>query len=215
MLSKSEYMMFLKQPACMWLKKHDKTKLPPVDDNTQAMFDAGNLFETYAEQLFPDGVRLGFDSYNEYLSDKSLREENETERVACGQLMLVTTVLLSANVVALGNGDLLKSITSAQKLLVLLGISLLITSIFAGIKYYFVLVHFHLDWANALNKVVDLHSDVDFKTFKEAHTKTDEVLKDLSTLTPKLWMKRQIGLLAAGVSAYLLLWLPYFLTSSS
>jgi hypothetical protein len=67
-LSKSEYMMFLKQPAWMWLKKHDKTKLPPVDDNTQAMFDAGNLFETYAEQLFPDGVRLGFDSYNEYLS---------------------------------------------------------------------------------------------------------------------------------------------------
>lgn len=67
-LSKSEYMMFLKQPAWMWLKKHDKSKLPPVDDNTQAMFDAGNLFETYAEQLFPDGVRLGFDNYNEYLS---------------------------------------------------------------------------------------------------------------------------------------------------
>ena len=67
-LSKSEYMMFLKQPAWMWLKKHEKTKLPPVDDNTQAMFDAGNLFETYAEQLFKGGVRLGFDNYNEYLS---------------------------------------------------------------------------------------------------------------------------------------------------
>jgi len=61
-------MMFLKQPAWLWLKKHDKTKLPPVDDNTQAMFDAGNLFETYAEQLFEGGVRLGFDNYNEYLS---------------------------------------------------------------------------------------------------------------------------------------------------
>lgn len=67
-ISKSEYMMFLKHPAWLWLKKHDKTKLPPVDDNTQAIFDAGNLFESYAEQLFPGGVRLGFDSYDEYLS---------------------------------------------------------------------------------------------------------------------------------------------------
>jgi hypothetical protein len=67
-ISKSEYMMFLKHPAWLWLKKHDKTKLPPVDDNAQAIFDAGNLFESYAEQLFPDGVKIGFNDYNEYLS---------------------------------------------------------------------------------------------------------------------------------------------------
>jgi len=67
-LSKSEYMMFLKQPAWLWLKKHDKAKLPPIDNNQQAIFDAGFLFETYAEQLFPDGVKLGFDNYNEYLT---------------------------------------------------------------------------------------------------------------------------------------------------
>lgn len=58
-ISKSEFMMFLKHPAWLWLKKYDKTQLPLVGDNTQAIFDAGNLFETYAEQLFPDGVRLG------------------------------------------------------------------------------------------------------------------------------------------------------------
>ena len=60
--------MFLKHPAWLWLKKHDKTKLPPVGDNTQAIFDAGNLFETHAEKLFPDGIRLGFDDYDGYLS---------------------------------------------------------------------------------------------------------------------------------------------------
>ncbi len=59
--------MFLKHPAWLWLKKHDKSKLPVIDDNTQAIFDAGNLFETYAEQLFPNGVRLGFRDYDEYL----------------------------------------------------------------------------------------------------------------------------------------------------
>jgi len=67
-LSKSDYMMFLKQPAWLWLKKHDKTKLPPVNDNTQAIFDAGHMFESYAEQLFPNGITLGFKSYEDYLS---------------------------------------------------------------------------------------------------------------------------------------------------
>lgn len=67
-LSKSEYMMFLKHPAWLWLKKHDKSKLPPPDDNLQAMFDAGNAFEGYAEQLFVGGVRLGFNDYQQYLS---------------------------------------------------------------------------------------------------------------------------------------------------
>jgi len=67
-ISKSEYMMFLKHPAWLWLKKHDKDKLPPVDDNTQAIFDAGHMFESYAEQLFPGGVNIGFNNYNEYLS---------------------------------------------------------------------------------------------------------------------------------------------------
>ena len=67
-LSKSEYIMFLKHPAWLWLKKHDKDKLPEPDVNLQAIFDAGIEFEKYAEERFPDGVRLGFENYDEYLS---------------------------------------------------------------------------------------------------------------------------------------------------
>ena len=67
-LSKSEYMMYLKHPAYLWIKKHDKSKIPPVSADLQAMFDAGNEFEQYAEALFPDGIRIGFNDYNEYLS---------------------------------------------------------------------------------------------------------------------------------------------------
>lgn len=67
-LSKSHYLLFLKHPAWLWLKKHDKSKLTPVSENQQAVFDAGNDFETYAEQLFPGGVRIGFDGYDEYLT---------------------------------------------------------------------------------------------------------------------------------------------------
>ena len=68
MLSKSDYMLFLKQPAWLWVKKHDPKKIPPVDENTQAVFDAGHQFEPYAESLFPEGVSLGFSDYDEYLS---------------------------------------------------------------------------------------------------------------------------------------------------
>lgn len=67
-LSKSDYMLFLRHPAWLWLKKHDKDKLPPVDNNTQAIFDNGHLFEAYAEQLFPNGLKIGFSNYNEYLN---------------------------------------------------------------------------------------------------------------------------------------------------
>jgi hypothetical protein len=61
-------MLFLKHPTWLWLKKFEKEKLPPIDDNLQAMFDEGNEFESYAEKLFPEGVRLGFSNYQEYLS---------------------------------------------------------------------------------------------------------------------------------------------------
>jgi len=61
-LSKSDYMLFLKHPAWLWLKKHQKNLLPPIDDNTQAMFDNGHLFEEYAEKIFEGRVlKLGFD----------------------------------------------------------------------------------------------------------------------------------------------------------
>lgn len=59
-------MTYLKQPAWLWLKKHDPKKIPPADEHTQAMFDAGFLFESYAERLFPGAVRLGFEDYSEY-----------------------------------------------------------------------------------------------------------------------------------------------------
>ena len=67
-ISKTEYMMFLKHPAWIWIKKNDPKKIPPFDENTQAILDAGHRFEPYAESLFPEGASLGFDSYEDYLS---------------------------------------------------------------------------------------------------------------------------------------------------
>lgn len=65
-LSKSDYMLFLKHPAWMWLKKHNKAKLPEDDNNDRARLEAGNMFEAHAEHVFPEGFRIGFDNYDEY-----------------------------------------------------------------------------------------------------------------------------------------------------
>ena len=65
-LSKSDFMLFLRHPAWLWLKKHDRDKLPPPDANLQAVFDAGHEFEEYAEKRFPDGITLGFNDFKEY-----------------------------------------------------------------------------------------------------------------------------------------------------
>lgn len=67
-ISKSDYMLYLRHPAWLWVKKHKPSLIPPVDENTQAAFDAGHAFEPYAESLFPEGVALGFSDYDEYLS---------------------------------------------------------------------------------------------------------------------------------------------------
>ncbi len=60
--------MFLNHPAWLWPKKYDKSKLPEIDANLQATFDAGLEFESYAQKRFPKGLRLGFNKYDEYLS---------------------------------------------------------------------------------------------------------------------------------------------------
>jgi len=59
-------MLFLRHPAWLWLKKFDIDKLLPIDENLQAVFDSGYEFENYAEKLFPDAVKLGFNGYDEY-----------------------------------------------------------------------------------------------------------------------------------------------------
>ncbi len=66
-ISKSEYMLYLKHPAWLWIKKHEKRLLPPIDEALQARFDEGNAFEPFVESLYPNLIRLGFNNYSEYL----------------------------------------------------------------------------------------------------------------------------------------------------
>ena len=51
LISKSEYMLYLKHPAWLWIKKHEKRLLPPIDEALQARFDEGHAFEPFVESL--------------------------------------------------------------------------------------------------------------------------------------------------------------------
>lgn len=65
-LSKSDYLLYLRHPAWLWLKKHRKNVLPEPDASLQALFASGHRFEEFAEQRFPNAVKLSFNDYNAY-----------------------------------------------------------------------------------------------------------------------------------------------------
>jgi len=53
---KIRYISFLVHPAYLWLKKFNKQILSPVDEATQDIYNAGNLFESYVKKLFPGAI---------------------------------------------------------------------------------------------------------------------------------------------------------------
>lgn len=63
-LSKSEYMLSLKHPAWLWLKRHKPGVLPEPDPALQARLDQGFVFERQALKLFPGIVHISADGEN-------------------------------------------------------------------------------------------------------------------------------------------------------
>lgn len=59
-------MNYLRHPAWLWLEKNDKSKLPPHDASTLAMFAGGYKFEDVVEKVFPEALKLGWSTFDEY-----------------------------------------------------------------------------------------------------------------------------------------------------
>lgn len=56
LLSKSTYMRGRQCPKALWLHKHRRELIPPVDPARQAVYDTGTEVGLLAQQLFPGGV---------------------------------------------------------------------------------------------------------------------------------------------------------------
>ena len=66
LLSKSTYIKGRQCPKVLWLYKHRRDLLPPVDAAQQAMFDTGKEVGLLAQQLFPGGVDCTPEHYYDF-----------------------------------------------------------------------------------------------------------------------------------------------------
>lgn len=58
MLSKSNFMQFLRCTCELWLAKQRPDLSPPTDPALQRIFDEGNVVDRWAQKLFPDAVNV-------------------------------------------------------------------------------------------------------------------------------------------------------------
>ena len=58
LLSQTRYLAGLQCPKLLWHHCNAEEKLPPIDDQTQALFDQGHEVGLLAQKLFPGGSRV-------------------------------------------------------------------------------------------------------------------------------------------------------------
>jgi hypothetical protein len=146
----------------------------------------------------------------EALRDKSASEANNTERSLSGQLILLTTVLISVNVIALGNDGLLTSLTLDQKLLVITAFILETVAVIAGVYHYFKMESSYNKWADAYHEVTLIFDKREFGTEGELASKVSEAQSDLDIHPPRPALRIQVGCIIASFAAYAVLIVALF-----
>jgi len=58
MITKSNYMQFLRCTCELWVMKQRKDLAPPIDAALQRLFDEGNKVDAFAQKLFPEGISV-------------------------------------------------------------------------------------------------------------------------------------------------------------
>jgi len=71
LLSKSKYLVGLQCPKLLWVHYNAKNRLPPVDEQTQAVFDQGHEVGILAQKLFPGGISVPGDLSIEEVIEQS------------------------------------------------------------------------------------------------------------------------------------------------
>tara|TARA_B100000780_G_scaffold235075_1_gene175590 strand:+ start:220 stop:1695 length:1476 start_codon:yes stop_codon:yes gene_type:complete len=117
LLSKSDYILFLRHPAWLWLKKKDHSKLPKFNPSIKQRMDDGYEFEGYAEQLFPDAKKIRFlDRFEDgtMLSQTSAAWADGARCVSQGQYQSGELACITDILEAEGNGYILTEIKSSN-----------------------------------------------------------------------------------------------------
>jgi hypothetical protein len=137
--------------------------------------------------------------------DKAADDANNTERALAGQLILLTTVLITINVVALNNSDLLNHLTTNQRILILLAFLLEAVSTFAGILQYLSIEASYNKWADAYHKISLIIQKKDFSTSEELAKMVDDTQNNLPIHNSKPWLKMQVASILTSFVVYFVL----------
>lgn len=168
-------------------------------------------------RLPPEDRPLNFNNsdFTDFLRNEAIRVEEKRDKNAdsstqaelhlCNQLMLLSTVLLTGSVVWFGSKDVTRSLTQFQTIALIMMLIFLITSVSAGIKYYFILSNFFGRWALSEEKVSDVYRNREFTTWNEAIKKIKVTRKGLDNSANRFWLFCQITLLSLAVVSLMLL----------
>lgn len=139
-------------------------------------------------------------------SNSNSAEGNETERSLSGQLILLTTVLITVNILVLSNDSIVKHITHLQKVYVFWALVSEAIATFAGIMNYVRLENSYNRWAGVWRNCAEIVKGRKYKTPEELDGKISaEQSRIQDRDRPELWV--QIG--AIGISIILYLFLLY------
>lgn len=136
--------------------------------------------------------------------NRSDSEANSTDRGLSTQLILITTVLITSNIIVFGNKELLTTLTIGQRPLLALGLACLIASLILGISYYQEVKNFHKQWATTRNDIVELISNQQVTTYDGLREKITELTSGLSSHINERLLHWQIGVLIGALGVYLL-----------
>jgi hypothetical protein len=137
--------------------------------------------------------------------DRSSGEANSTERSLSGQLILLTTVLITVNVIALGNGSLLDQLSIDQKILILAVFVLETLSTAYGIRHYFAMENSYNKWADAYHEVTTIIDSKDYSTTQELSEKIKNTQNGLDIHPSRPALNKQVYCILASFVVYLLL----------
>ena len=77
-LSKSRYTNGLQCPKLLWLKTNAPEKIKEDDKAKQHIFEQGDIIGNLAKQLFPKGIDIQTEDYNQNLKQSSITWMSET-----------------------------------------------------------------------------------------------------------------------------------------
>ena len=132
--------------------------------------------------------------------DRNIQNGNEWEKSLSGQLILLSTVLLTAMVFVIGEGERFSKISYCGKSILILGIVSIILSIFFGVLYYFQCIKFYHQWAKTHHERFEIIRDTQPEEWDKISVKLDNYLSGKEESSNDRYLKIQaILILTAGI----------------